>query len=84
MNEGPNKEKQMAQVTLRSAMELAQSGRSREGLTRLQAGLERMEMLESLGLPWAREIASFYREAIRRYHRAYRRPAAAIPSRSGC
>lgn len=77
MNEGPHKEKQMARATLRSAVEMAQSGRAPEGLRRLSAGLERMEMLASLGLPWAQELTQFYRQAIGLYRRAYRPQARA-------
>jgi hypothetical protein len=52
-------------------MALAHDGRALDGRSRLAAGLSRMEMLESLGLPWAVELAGFYRHALDLYGKVY-------------
>src|SRR3712207_8781307 len=61
-NEGPQKEKQMAQATLRTAVAMAQAGRPQEGFARIQAGLHRMEMLEGRSEEHTSELQS------RQYH----------------
>ena len=79
MDATPKKERQMAQATLRSAMALANGGRVQDGRSRLSAGLARMEMLETLGLRWASDLARFYRDAIKLYGRVYLFPGARRP-----
>ena len=71
MDAAHKKERRMAQATLRTAMALANGGRPQDGRSRLTAGLVRMEMLESLGLGWAADLAGFYRDALHLYGRVY-------------